>query len=248
MKLLFQWVLYVFYCAAVKNFRTHQIAQHHQPHALFLQCVCLVTIAYITSFSPVVYAINRDQLWLPREYYRHFRKLYSAAEMSEATEKCKQVVAGTLSQERSTKQHPIFVVTCRDKQRKTFAYIVDGLTLDILNKPKALDPEAAAQEALRKRLANQWDSCFQQIKQRTKSLSGITGLKSSVPDASVDENDNPRFETGFNASSKQGLALQFEVICQYENQSQKKVWINRRFAPKLDPSEAEIKKPSSAIQ
>ena len=169
-------------------------------------------------------AINRDQLWLPRDYYRHLRTLYKAAEMAEDTERCKYVIAGTLSQERSDIDHPVFVITCRDQQRQTFAYIMDGISLEILNRPSPPDPEVAAQQALQQKLEKKWLACFEQIKRRTQGFRN-TSLSQDMPAANVIDDNNVHFIVDFNATSRSGDALRYRARCEF-NGNKKVVVIN----------------------
>jgi len=187
--------------------------------AYFALCVATLIgpVAFtLLTFTPFAFAINQDQLWLPRDYYRHFRSLTKAAEMSEQTERCDHVIAGTLSQERSTKDHPVFIVTCRDQERQTFAYIIDGLSLEILNRPPPPDPEMVAEKELQLKLEQYWLACYQQIKRRTQGLRG-TNLSQDLPAAEMQDEENMQFHVDFNATSMQGHALHFRAECIYES-------------------------------
>ncbi len=196
-----------------------------------------IAILIATSIFPhTVLAINQDQLWLPRDYYRHFRSLYKAAEISEQTERCSYVIAGTLSQERSNKEHPVFVITCRDSQRQTFAYIVDGLSLEILNRPAAPDPEMLAQQELQKEIEKKWMACQEQIKKRTSGLRGIAWLGEELPEAKMEGKTIKGFEKDFNASSPNGYVLHFRANCVYED-DKKTIDINARVDDEVDASE-----------
>jgi len=175
-----------------------------------------------------VWAINQDQLWLPRDYYRHLRALYKAAEISEETERCAYVIAGTLSQERSTKEHPVFVITCRDQERQSFAYIIDGLTLDILNRPAAPDPELVAQKEMQLKLEKLWLACYQQLKLRTQGLRA-TNLSQDLPEATMADDNHISFQVDFNATSIQGDTLHYQALCHYEGEK-KTIDINARIS------------------
>lgn len=190
--------------------------------------LAFVVSALLLVLSPCALSINQDQLWLPRDYYRHFRALFDAAEMSEQTERCKYVIAGTLSQERSTKDHPVFVITCRDNERQTFAYIVDGLSLEILNRPAPPDPELLAQQELELKLEKQWLTCYEQLKLRTQKLRGLSGFSQNLPAYELDQDKNPLFMVDFNAAAEDGTALQFRAQCQFEG-DKKRLAINRRI-------------------
>ena len=201
-----------------------------------MKLLLFVSLIATVLFANESIAVNRDQLWLPRDYYRHFRSLYKAAEISEQTERCQYVIAGTLSQERSTKEHPVFIVTCRDQERQTFAYIVDGLSLDILNRPAPPDPEMLAQQELQKEIEKKWMACQEQIKKRTRGLRGIAWLGQETPEAKMDGDQIIGFEQDFNASDPNGYVLHFKARCHYEG-DKKHIDINARLELENQPAE-----------
>jgi hypothetical protein len=205
--------------------------------------ISLLLVVIPILYSHFLYAFNQDQLWLPRDYYRHLRALYKAAELSEQTERCQYVIAGTLSQERSTKDHPVFVVTCRDQERQTFAYIVDGLSMEILNRPPPPDPELLAERELQLVLEKKWLACYEQIKKRTQGLRAIA-MNQDMPEAHMDNDNNIAFIVDFNATSMDGFALRYRANCQYAGDS-KVVDINRSIEVVQESPEATVESASN---
>lgn len=182
---------------------------------LLLWCVAAIALP-----EPAA-AVDDSLLWLPRNYYRHKRHLYHAAEVAEQTEQCRYVIAGTINQDRSTQEHPVFKITCRDADRQTFAFLVDGLSYDILNRPPPPDPEEIAKRELQQRLEKKWMVCFDQLEQRTDALQGLTWSTQDMPEATMNGDDDITFEVDFNAASEAGNVLHYRAQCHFQGDDKK---------------------------
>ena len=186
----------------------------------------------ITLGMPVpVFAVDDSQLWLPRNYYRQKKHLYEAAEVAEQTEQCRYVIAGTIQEDRSTPEHPVFKITCRDAERKTFAFLVDGLSFDILNRPPPPDPEEVAKRELLKRLEKMWMVCQDQVELRTSGLRGLTWLTQEMPEAAVSGDDEFTFDMEFNAASSAGNVLHYRAQCQFQGDEKNIAIYSRLMMP-----------------
>lgn len=193
---------------------------------------CASTSLAVASFD--VIAVDQSQLWLPRNYYRHFKSLYHAAEVAEATERCRYVIAGTVNLARSSHELPIFQITCRDSERQTFAWIIDGLSYDILNLPPPPDPEMVAQQQLREKLQIYWSKCFSQLKTRAGSLRGLAWQTQEMPEAEMAGENDIRFSITFNAIANSGRRLSYIGECHFAEEN-KTVLIH----PWVEPEEPE---------
>lgn len=192
-----------------------------QLHRRLMALVCILMSTQVLLGSMLAYAVDNSQLWLPRNYYRHFKHLQEAARVSEETQMCQHVIAGTILQNRSTLEHPIFKITCRDNERKTFAYIVDGLSYEILNRPPPPDPEALELIALNRKLDELWSLCSDQLQQRTQGLRGVAwliegGIKQR-PQAVMNGDEDVLFEVLFNSAGRRGNVLNYQALCHFRD-------------------------------
>lgn len=80
-------------------------------------------------FSPPMMAVDMEQLWVPKSYLRHLPRLYDAARQVEQFPGCKEFIEGTTHLSRTTADHPVFTLKCRNEEGETFSLMVDGPTL-----------------------------------------------------------------------------------------------------------------------
>lgn len=93
------------------------------------------------SASPALAAdVDPDRLWLPKSYAVHWSSLRAVAEATLAGERCKSLVRGEIARAKSTPDHPVFGITCRDENNRTFLSLYDGLTM------VSLDPESEPED------------------------------------------------------------------------------------------------------
>ncbi|WP_157497597.1 hypothetical protein [Gilvimarinus chinensis] len=79
------------------------------------------------------HAVELEQLHLPRTYLRYLPQIYDGAQLMAQTEKCHQFVKGGLKIDASDLKAPVFSYTCRDSNNLTYRWVVDGLSLEILD-------------------------------------------------------------------------------------------------------------------
>ncbi|MGI1678727.1 MAG: hypothetical protein K6L75_08355 [Cellvibrionaceae bacterium] len=185
------------------------------------------------SVSELAYAVDPSQLWLPRNYNRFMKELKQAVEVAEATDRCKKVIAGTVSTKDSVKEHPIFKITCRDEDRKTFPWLVDSKTMIIVNKPKEKVEKITEENNVplvmltdeeKKVLLRQekvWSVCSYRLKRRVKHLRNLSLNTKKMPLPQLLENNGLMFEVEFSAlagidSEIEGEKLSYKALCRYE--------------------------------
>ncbi len=78
-------------------------------------------------------AVELEQLEVPRTYLKYLPQLYDGANLMEASEKCVALMRGSVKVDASEPDHPVFSYTCRDAQGQTYRWLVDGLSLDVLD-------------------------------------------------------------------------------------------------------------------
>ncbi len=196
---------------------------------IFVSAVLLMVAGVGVSES--VHAVDPSQLWLPRNYNRYPKELKQAADVAETTKRCRQVIAGTASTKHSQKDHPVFKIICRDENKKTFPWLIDGKTMEIVNKPKGQEvvplkeavveeakgetnvegtSEAAVKEAVAEKEElgpsehdKVWATCSYHLRERVKHLRGLS-LDTDVMPLPIElESKGLFFELSFKAEGKE---------------------------------------------
>lgn len=193
----------------------------HSPWVAYITAAAVVLALFVVNPWPSqVLAVNNSQLWLPRNYNRYFKHLQKAARVAEEAQRCHTVIAGTVSQTHSSKDNPVFKITCRDSDRKTFVYLIDGLSYKFHNQAST-GTEDLEQQSLNKRLDDLWMICSAQLQKRTQNLGGVTWLSSEKggegrPDAVINGDDDILFEVLFNTSGGTGDLLRYRALCHFK--------------------------------
>jgi len=196
---------------------------------LFRLCSVLLAFAIITSIVPAVRAVERDLLWLPRNYNHHYKTLYRAATTVEQHERCVKVIAASLSESESNIEHPVFNITCRDQERRSFVAKVDGFTNEILNLPPSLSeesvelepeielsPEEAAQLAHQAKLDEHWQLCYSQVERRARHLNLLEWLHEGQLEPVEESETTFLYHVDFNARSSSGEQLAYRAHCEFK--------------------------------
>ncbi|WP_157960513.1 hypothetical protein [Marinimicrobium alkaliphilum] len=80
--------------------------------------------------------VDLDKLTVPQTYVRYLPPMVDAARLVKADETCVTLIAGEVHTDRSTPEHPIFRFSCRDDDRRLFSWLVDGLSLKLLDESR----------------------------------------------------------------------------------------------------------------
>lgn len=86
--------------------------------------------------APSAAKIADSKLLLPASYRKYFSSLQRATELAAETEQCKQFLQGGLQLDRSESNHPIFRILCRDERGQSYALLVDGLSLMLIDETR----------------------------------------------------------------------------------------------------------------
>lgn len=86
--------------------------------------------------APSAAKVIDSKLLLPASYRKYFSSLQRAAQLASETEQCKQFLQGGLQLDRSESNHPIFRILCRDKRGQSYALLVDGLSLMLIDETR----------------------------------------------------------------------------------------------------------------
>jgi hypothetical protein len=93
------------------------------------------------------WSLENSRLWLPTKYRGHYLKLRDAALAAEATDKCTEVLRGTLDLDLSSDEQSFYRVLCRQADGTTYSEVVDGSTL----RPRSLDEDVPPPESPQER-------------------------------------------------------------------------------------------------
>jgi hypothetical protein len=85
------------------------------------------------SVNQVAGKVADSQLLLPGSYRKHFSSLQRAAQLASNTEQCVRFLQGGLQLDRSMPEHPVFRILCRNERNQSYALLVDGLSLHLLD-------------------------------------------------------------------------------------------------------------------
>lgn len=206
-------------------------------------------LAVCNSFVPIVAAVDQDLLWLPRNYNHHYKTLYRAANTVEQHERCVKVIAASLSEAESNIEHPVFKITCRDKERVSFVAVVNGFTNEILNLPPSLSeepielepeielsPEEVAQQAHQSKLDEHWRRCISQVERRARNLNLLEWLYEGQPTPVEDSETTVLYHLDFNARTKDGEALAYRAHCDFSS-DEEDIGIHARNLPRITAGE-----------
>lgn len=179
----------------------------------------LILIAY----SPLLMAVTESDIWVPKRYTAAKNKLLSTAVEAERTTRCAQVIQGSLVVEKTTPHAYYFVVTCRDKNRKSYnlsySYPVNGAEPILLNEQFVVAPEPvviAAESAEPTISANRaWPLCIAALKKKTRTMLDVLMLEDN-PRPSDDGLARQVFDIPFDAKNPQGLLLKYQGHCEVD--------------------------------
>ncbi|WP_339671350.1 hypothetical protein [Dasania marina] len=175
--------------------------------------------------SAMAWAITESQIWVPKRYSEAKHKLLSTAVEAERSPRCVTAIQGSMVVEKTTAEAYYFVITCRDKNRKTYnlsySYPVAGAMPSLLNEQYLFAPEpvvSSLQSAVPMISANAaWPLCITALQKQTRTMLNVLMLE-----------DNPRpsdqglpeqvFTIPFDAQNPQGLALKYQAHCAVDGQ------------------------------
>ncbi|MCP8900265.1 hypothetical protein [Gilvimarinus xylanilyticus] len=92
-----------------------------------------MTLGLLSTLPLTGVAVELEQLEVPRTYLKYLPQLYDGANLMESSERCAALVRGSVKVDASEPDHPVFSYTCRDNQGQTYRWLVDGLSLDVLD-------------------------------------------------------------------------------------------------------------------
>lgn len=205
----------------------------------FLTCGIILLSLSITE----ALAVPESRLWLPSSFRVHMSKLKKAANMVETeAENCAQLISGALHQDLSTKERPIFKFICRNPERRSFALLIDGSNMEVVDskKPgssmsfaqlKQKQIQRAEQERLRLEAERQqhfWALCQEELKRRTVNMRDLKWLTLERPAPDMALAGHVRYSVNFDSKDFKGQELHYRGECDYASKEDYVVKIRPR--------------------
>ncbi|ODS23323.1 hypothetical protein AB835_09595 [Candidatus Endobugula sertula] len=165
--------------------------------------------------------LSKVDLWLPVSYQHHYNQLLKAAKMVQSNPDCYELFKGTLSEHRSSLEHPIFIFRCRTERREIISVLVDGNTFQVTNllekmhRKKEKQKQQAREDDIRKKQQEQkkyWKICYQQFKKKTRLFGGLKVLTDLPPVPNISNTGMVRYRINFEAKSLQKKTIRYKAM------------------------------------
>ncbi|AFU98859.1 hypothetical protein [Simiduia agarivorans] len=182
------------------------------------------SISFLLS-APLTLASELDinRLWLPKSYALHWTSLRAVAESAVATDRCVTLVRGEIARTKSTPEHPVFGITCRDENSRTFLLLYDGLTLASLDVSSGEAKVDYDPSILERPFYEHCLSRWQEELVNMKDLSWLDSIEnwraSRIDEFERDGSPGAHFyfERHFDATDIAGAPLEYTAYCDGEN-------------------------------
>ena len=207
-------------------------------------------LACLLFFHLNAHAVVESGLWLPTSYQSHYLTLIRAAKLVEDNaEGCVSVIRGELNSRASSKTHPIFRLTCRNEKKRSFAVVIDGVAMEVidpaypggtvsfpeLKRLRALEEQRlikeAELEAERQELLRQetlWLACSEKLAERTKSMKERRNLIQGAPPVDLSRESYIKYTVDFDAKGGSGQILRYRAVCEFDANEKLRLQIRPR--------------------
>lgn len=169
--------------------------------------ISLFLLLVITS--PVSWAVDDLDLWLPSSMNSLMPQLRRAALTVEETEECSKVMQGGIYEPSRKAEVPLFRMLCRDANRRSYAVLVNSQTLEITYPGRK--PEVKSFNA--KMIGSIWRNCQEQLQQKTKFMNKMKLLTKGMPEPQASEDGSISMFVDFDAETMQGKPLRYRATC-----------------------------------
>ena len=207
-------------------------------------------IACLLFLHSNAYAVVESGLWLPSSYQNHYLTLIRAAKLVEDNaDGCVSVIRGELNSRVSSKAHPIFRLTCRNEKKRSFAVVIDGIAMEVidpsypggtvsfpeLKRLRALEEQRLAKEAEleteRQELLRQeklWLACSDQLAERTKGMKERRNLTEGAPPVDLSREGYIKYTIDFDAKGGKERQLRYRAVCEFDPSEKLRLQIRPR--------------------
>lgn len=173
-------------------------------------------------------AFDENRLWLPITYQTHYLRLKEAAASAESLERCEEMLSGTLDRDRSSRDHPVFRITCRQPDGQTYNEMVDGLSFETLTTSRETKYKLTDEELAQKKLAEERRQqaekeksallvCKDKLQQRVRGMKNIRWLNKGAPEPVSGTDDELVYIIDFDAEAYGGEALHYRSTCHFRS-------------------------------
>lgn len=187
--------------------------------------VC-VSASMLLGMSLPSSAVDESRLWVPTNYERQYLDLVKAAKAAESLDRCVSMIRGTIDIERSSQEHPIFRIQCRQESGRTYNEMVDGISFETLTTPVIVEQKLSAEELAalkleeeRERLENIektkvgfLDRCKVELDAKSRLFINMK-LLNPEPEPQEFTLENAKYYLDFDAEDINGVALKYRAIC-----------------------------------
>lgn len=193
-------------------------------------------------------SFDESRLWLPITYQTHYLKLKEAAASAESLERCEEILSGTLDRDQSSRNHPIFRITCRQPDGQTYNEMVDGLSFETLTTSREAKYKPTEEELAQQKLAEErrkqaekertaLSACEGELRQRVKGMKNIRWLDEEAPEPASRTDGELVFIIDFDAEAYGGEALRYRSTCNFRSQNDFNLKIGKRELPVTENSD-----------
>jgi hypothetical protein len=197
---------------------------------------CLPVLALLLLLPLAAQAVDADRLWLPKKYRHAMMKLENTAFNAESSERCTEVTEGRIDVYKSTDQRYYFIITCRDKLRKTYNisyyYPVEGTAPELVNEQKLPEPEPellAEQEPQVPMISGDdaWQLCLAALQKRSAGMLDVLMMEEN-PEPGMAPKEQYDYEIPLDAKDPRGTRLRYKGVCKVQAPDQVELKIKAR--------------------
>lgn len=171
----------------------------------------LVSSVLLLSFSSQLGA--EPYLWLPKSYKDQLPALKKAALIAADNPRCEQVLKGSVNIDLSSHELPVFKILCRDKNRKTFSLLLDGVDFLAYDRSRSRYHQGPSERSMRE----YWDNCNKAVAGMYEDFRTIKILTKSRPEPVLYKDATVGITIDFDAISLIGEPLAFRAECVFSS-------------------------------
>lgn len=176
--------------------------------ALWLRVSALFFVV-LAMTSPRTLAVEDLDLWLPASARDLMPQLRKAALAVEATEECAKLMQAGLYEASRKAEVPLFLMLCRDADRRSYAVLVNSQTLDMTFPGRKPAPKGFSNKII----ASNWRNCQDQLQRKTRYMKNMVLLTQGMPEPDSSEPDKLTLAVDFDAESLQRQPLHYRATC-----------------------------------
>lgn len=176
-----------------------------------------ILVAVLAFNGSVAFSVSEENVWVPKRYTVAKHKLLSTAVEAERTERCERVILGEMSVEKTSDDFYYFIITCRDKARKSYNlsyhYPVAGGAPILLNEQLSKQPEQELEPENPTVSRDQaWPLCLASAREKTVRMLDVVIVEDDPSPSDVGL-EKQHVVVPFEARNPQGQRLRYQLNC-----------------------------------